>query len=530
MEKIFRIVTCGDVDSGKSTLFGRLLFNTGNIYRDQLDDIVTASRKYSIFNRVEYGYLFDGLMAERQQQITIDNAHRFFNIGNVRFHLIDCPGHKQYVRNFIVGCAEADCAVLVVDATCGIQDQTMRHYEYCRLLCVAHVLFVVTKIDLVEAGRADALADEIRSVFGTDEVLQTSAVENRHLERLEHRLVELSVGGEEGAWALFVQDNILTPGNRAVTGIETGVCDPVRDVRVYPSGTVCRMNPAFCHTFTCDRDVDISRGSVITDVELSVGDELHGTLVPFVDELSDTLVFKIGTDSAYVKSLSADSIVLRKKVAYADVATLKRLGYGILIDNATKLTVGMFIIERSYGKARAGKRCYWFTGLHGAGKTTLAKAFIDTFPIKPVLLDGDDVRGGVNRDLSLDRAGRDENTRRIAEMAKLLVDQGHDVCVCCISKDRDQRVAAREILGESYVEVFVSSTDATRRARDTKGLYSSGADVLTCYEPSEYPVITIPTDGVTVEQSLNMLTNMVKVVRHGATEFADRSEATPTIQ
>lgn len=509
MEKIFRIATCGDVDSGKSTLFGRLLFNTGNIYQDQMEDIVRASEKYSTFNRVEYGYLFDGLLAERQQQITIDNAHRFFNIGNVRFHLIDCPGHRQYIRNFIVGCAEADCAVLVIDATQGIQDQTTRHHRYCRLLGVKHVLFVVTKTDLVDGRAAEKLAGEIRATFGTDEVLLTSAVENHHLGQLESRLVELASAHTDDSWALFVQDNILTPGNRAVTGIETGVCDPSRDVKAYPLGTPCRMSRALCHTFVCDRDVDISRGSVITDADLSVGSELSGYLVPFTDMMPETMLFKIGTDSAYVKSLSADRIVLRKQVVYADIPALKKLGYGILIDHATKLTVGMFIIERAAPK-QAGNRCYWFTGLHGAGKTTLAKAFIDTFALKPILLDGDDVRDGANRDLSLSREDRDENVRRIAETAKLLVAQGHDVCVCCISKDRGQREAARNILGDSYVEILVSSSDETRRSRDTKGLYSSGACVLDGYEPSLYPVVTVSTDSVTVQQSLNELTKSLK--------------------
>lgn len=511
MEKIFRIVTCGDVDSGKSTLFGRLLFNTGNIYKDQLEDIVRASGKYSAFDRIEYGYLFDGLMAERQQQITIDNAHRFFNIGNVRFHLIDCPGHRQYIRNFIVGCAEADCAVLVIDATKGIQEQTLRHYSYCKALGVGHVLFAVTKIDLVESRAVKELEAGICREFGTKEVLLTSAVENLRLEELERKLITLaSAAAREKSWALFVQDNILTPGNRTVTGIETGVCDPSREVKVYPSAMPCRMSPGPCHTFLCDRNVDISRGSVITDAPVRVDSELSGHFVPFAEDMPSTLIFKIGTDAAYVKNLSSDRLVLRKAVAHAAIGDLKRLGYGILIDNTTKLTVGMFIVGDGGQRRYNGSRCYWFTGLSGAGKTTLARAFIDTFPIKPVLLDGDQVRSGANSDLTLSRADRDENVRRIAETAKLLVAQGHDVCVCSISKERAQRVAAREILGGSYVEIFVGSSDATRRRRDTKGFYRSGADVLDGYEQSDYPVITLSTDSATVAQSLRELTDKLK--------------------
>ncbi len=304
MEKIFKIALCGDAGFGKPVLFGG------------------------------------------QQQAVIANTRSFFNIGRVCCRLTDCPWHERYIRNFITSCAEADCTILVVDAVRGIQEQTFMQHRYCQLLDVP-VLFVVANTDMVDGDIAVALADEISVAFATSEILLTSNGDNAFVKALEHRLEELALTcTDDDKWALFVQDNILTPGNRAVTGIETGKCDPSREVMVYPSALPCRISPAINRTFTCDRDVAISRSSVISNVELSVGSELHGHLVSFADALPVTLLFKIGTDAAYVKSLSPDMIVLRKQVTYADPAALRKLGYGILIDNSTKLTVGMFIIAR----------------------------------------------------------------------------------------------------------------------------------------------------------------------------------------
>ena len=194
MKRICNIVTCGDVDSGKSTLFGRLLYNTNNVYEDAKRDVEKASKKYSKNNRLEYGLLLDGLQDERQQQITIDIAHRYFNIKNTRFHLLDCPGHSQYTHNFVIAAAEADIAVLIIDSTKGIMPQTLINLELCKLLQVKNLIIAITKIDLSRASKVNDIESKILHTitdFANYRIIKTSAIKNINVDILANILYKM---------------------------------------------------------------------------------------------------------------------------------------------------------------------------------------------------------------------------------------------------------------------------------------------------------------------------------------------------
>ena len=226
MKRFCNIVTCGDVDSGKSTLLGRLLYNTENIYEDQLIDIENSTKKYGFQNPIEYGLLFDGLLEERKQQITIDIAHRFFKLNNQRFHLFDCPGHAQYTHNFVIGAVEADIAILVIDSTRGLMPQTLKHLEICKLLKIEKILLVITKIDLVEEIKLEVLEKDItEKVLDTNyEILKTSAIAHINIDKLADFLYQesLKIKEETDKFVLNVQAVRKIGDKRVYQGISFG--------------------------------------------------------------------------------------------------------------------------------------------------------------------------------------------------------------------------------------------------------------------------------------------------------------------
>jgi bifunctional enzyme CysN/CysC len=499
MNNIYNIVTCGDVDSGKSTLLGRILFNTGNIYVDQMSDVISASKKYSNDNRIEYGFLFDGLQSEREQQITIDVAHRYFNIKDVRFHLFDAPGHKQYLHNFIIGCIEADCAILMVDSTIGLTEQTHTHYNICKELLVDNIIVCITKVDLVSEDDVLLLKEDILSKFNDCKVFKTSAIENISTEELINYVYDLSLlKKSDNDFLLHVQRVIYKDSNRLIQGIKYGELQP--NLKIYPTGLNCDIQTEMGEvlTYKLNTNVDVGRGSIVTNLQLSNSSKIKGKFVKFIDSTSTNLIFKYGTGCYDINNLNESELQLNQEIYFTTINDNKHLGYGIVIDNETKRNVGLFIIKNK----KITPKCYWFTGLSGAGKTTLAKMFINSHAIKPILLDGDDVRNGLNSDLDLTEKGRTENIRRISELSKLLINQNQIVVVSCISKELEQRKMAKNIIGDEYVEIYVKSTDETRKKRDTKGLYKSNVKLLTNYQESDYSVIELETDNKTEVDSL----------------------------
>lgn len=505
MKRICKIVTCGDVDSGKSTLLGRLLYNTGNIYEDQLIDIEKASKKYSLDNRFEYGLLFDGLLEERKQQITIDIAHRFFNLQDTRFHLFDCPGHSQYTHNFVIAAAEADIAVLVIDSTKGLMPQTFIHLDICKLFKIQHVILAVTKVDLADNNMLNSLEKDIREkIMGMDyKIFKTSAIENINMDDFAQYLYEtsLSVKEDEEHFALCVQAVKKKENKRFYQVISFGKF--AEHLTVYPSKIACNLKKVqdAVDVFTMAENIDISRGFIITDLKLHSKKFINGRFVRFNNDFNPSnLIFKYGTAIYKVKSITQNSIEFFEEIDFCNIDEFKRLGYGLVIDNKTKLNAGVFVISDNKN-AETKNYCYWFTGYSGSGKTTLAKKLVENFAIKPILLDGDDIRKTINYNLTLSDTDRDENVKKIANLANLFIEQGFNVVVACISKDIRQRMYAKNLLKESYVEIFVEASDETRKQRDTKGLYKNNIKPLANYEFSCWDYITINTDNSDVDKS-----------------------------
>ncbi len=506
MKRICNIVTCGDVDSGKSTLFGRLLYNTNNVYEDAKRDVEKASKKYSKNNRLEYGLLLDGLQDERQQQITIDIAHRYFNIKNTRFHLLDCPGHSQYTHNFVIAAAEADIAVLIIDSTKGIMPQTLIHLELCKLLQVKNLIIAITKIDLSRDSKVNDIESKILHTitdFANYRIIKTSAIKNINIDILANILYKMSISiRKDESFTLCVQTVKKLKNDRIYQGISTGKIKNGQNIKVYPSNIDSKIYK-IKKTVDCyklDTNIDIGRSYIITEKELQVSNEIKGEYISFNKKIkSSNLIFKHGTSISRIISLTKNKIILSENISFANIEEIKRLGYGIIIDNSSKLNVGMFIISQN--KKEFPNYCYWFTGYSGSGKTTLAHQLAKHFAIKPVILDGDEIRKTVNYDLTLNKEDRDKNVTKIANLANLLLSQGHNVIVACISKDINQRLYARNLMGNSYCEIYIESSESTRIKRDTKKLYKNQIKVLDNYEPSPWENIVINTDTNSVDQS-----------------------------
>ncbi len=409
MNNIYNIVTCGDVDSGKSTLLGRILFNTGNVYNDQIDEVIKASDKYSNSGKIEYGFLFDGLQSEREQQITIDIAHRYFNIKNTRFHLFDAPGHIQYLHNFVIGCTEAECAILMIDSTVGITKQTFVHYNICKDLLVENIIICITKVDISSSNIVIDLENQIKNNFEVSKIFKTSAFDNTETDDLINYLYELSlIKKEYSDFVLLPQRVVYDGSNRVIQGIKYG--DLQSDLTIYPLNLKCELDKYDgILSYKLNSDVDVSRGDIITNIQLAKSNKLSGRFIKFTETLSNNLIFKYGTGLYIVKELSENKLLLNNEINYTAISKNKQLGYGVVVDIETKLNVGLFIINSNI----IIPKCYWFTGLSGSGKTTLAKLFINTHSIKPILLDGDDLRCGLNADLDLSVSGRTENIRRM---------------------------------------------------------------------------------------------------------------------
>lgn len=505
MKRICKIVTCGDVDSGKSTLLGRLLYNTNNIYDDQLADLRKASDKYSLCNRLEYGLLFDGLLEERKQQITIDIAHRFFNIKDTRFHLLDCPGHAQYTHNFVIAAAEADVAILVIDATKGLMPQTLVHLEICKLFKIQKIILAITKIDLINENIIHNLKNNIKKSI-TDinyDIFATSAIENININSLGDFLYKtsLEINEETEKFALCVQSVKKLENKRIYQGISFGNYD-IKQVKIYPSEIKCQIKKEKngVDIYSLDKDIDISRGYIITNLQMKYSATLIGKFINFnIDSSLQNLLFKYGTSLHKVKSLNENTLILDEAVYFCNIEEFKHLGYGIFIDEKTKLNAGIFILSNN--KSLTVKHCYWFTGYSGSGKTTLANKLASYFALKPVILDGDEIRNTINYDLTLSDKDRDKNVKKIANLAKMLIEQGFNVIVACISKDLRQRFYAKNLLKDSYVEIFVDASEETRKQRDTKNLYKNNIQPLANYEYSNWNYITIKTDEKTIDEA-----------------------------
>src|SRR4249920_1463299 len=534
-----RFITCGSVDDGKSTLIGRLLFESKNLFDDQLSALERDSRRHGTQGEsVDYALLLDGLEAEREQGITIDVAYRYFSTDRRSFIVADCPGHEQYTRNMATGASTADLAVVLVDARKGLLTQTRRHSYIAALLGIRHVVLAVNKMDLVDYSQRvfDEIDEAYRDLATTLGIAQVTAIPLSGLvgdnvivrsprmpwyqgpALMEHlESVELAGHDSVGDFRLPVQWVCRPDQNfRGFAGqVAAGSVRVGDEIMVLPSGRRSMVNGLQVGStkvesvregqpvvLTLADEIDISRGDMIVAAQTPplVSDQFAAHLL----WLSDAPLLpgrhywlKIGarTVSAQVTEIKHKIDVNTQEHLAAKKLELNEVAAYILIDRMTLATVACgtidFALRRAANvhwqaldvdkSARAKikgqvPRCLWFTGLSGSGKSTIAN-LVDKRLLASrhhtYLLDGDNVRHGLNRDLGFSDEDRVENVRRVAEVAKLMVDAGLIVIVSFISPFRDERRMARELFAPGeFIEVFVDTPLAVCEQRDVKGLYA----------------------------------------------------------
>jgi len=607
-KSLLRFITCGSVDDGKSTLIGRLLYESKMLFEDQIAALEADSKKMGTQgDEIDFALLVDGLQAEREQGITIDVAYRFFSTDRRKFIVADTPGHEQYTRNMVTGASTADCAIILVDARKGVLTQTRRHSYLVTLLGIRRIVVAINKMDLV--GYAEDVYRKIRADYlgfacqlGVDDVtfVPISAFRGDNIvvpsERmpwyqgptLMHYLetVEIDEDRLQGLpFRLPVQwVNRPNLDFRGFAGtIASGVVRPGDRVRVLPSGRESRVTRIVTMngdlplavagqsiTLTLADEIDISRGDVIAaaDSPPEVASQFEATIVWMDDRpmlRGRTYLMKIGTRTANatiaplkyrvdvntLQHLPAEKLDLNeigvveleldRPIAFDPYRENRDTGGFILIDRLTNQTVGAgmlnFALRRAHNihmhaldvnkEARAAlkgqKPCVlWFTGLSGAGKSTIANLLdrrLHAMGRHTYVLDGDNVRHGLNKDLGFTDVDRVENIRRIAEVAKLMVDAGLIVLTAFISPFRSERRMARSLLAEGeFIEIFVDTPLAIAEGRDPKGLYKKArrgelknfTGIDSPYEPPEHPELRLDTTAASPEENVERIIEFLR--------------------
>ncbi|MDP1028034.1 sulfate adenylyltransferase subunit CysN [Sphingomonas sp. KR1UV-12] len=594
---LLRFITCGSVDDGKSTLIGRLLYDSKMIFEDQLAALQADSKRVGTQGgEIDFALLVDGLAAEREQGITIDVAYRFFATEKRKFIVADTPGHEQYTRNMVTGASTADLAVILIDARKGVLTQTRRHSYLAQLVGIRHIVLAVNKMDLVGYDRAtfDAIVADYRafaasigieafvaipiSGFKGDNVAGRSAAMGWYdgptlMEHLETVEVD-QTAAQARPFEMPVQwVNRPDLDFRGFAGlIATGSVAPGDAVRVLPSGrtsTVARivtldgdLNRAVAGqsvTLTLADEIDCSRGDVVAAAgdPPPVADQFEATIVWMADEAllpGRAYWLKLGTQTVsatvqppkYVinvntlehlaaKTLDLNAIGVAtlatdRPIVFRPYAEDRELGGFILIDKLTNATVGAGMlhfalrraqnvhwqptdIDRAHHASLKNQRpaVLWLTGLSGAGKSTIANLVekkLARMNRHTFLLDGDNVRHGLNRDLGFTDADRVENIRRVGEVAKLMTDAGLIVVTAFISPFRAEREMVRAMMAPGeFVEVHIDTPLAEAEARDVKGLYAKAragqlknfTGIDSPYEAPVDPEIRIDTTAMTAE-------------------------------
>jgi len=589
---LLRFITCGSVDDGKSTLIGRLLYESKRLFDDQLAALEADSRRHGTQGeRIDYALLLDGLAAEREQGITIDVAYRYFDTDRRKYIVADCPGHEQYTRNMATGASTADLAVVLVDARKGLLQQTRRHCYIISLLGIGQVVLAVNKMDLVgyDAAVFERIAAEYAALaaqmgIAHVQAIPLSALEGQNLSTrsalmpwydgptlIEH-LDTVAIAGHDGGGGLRLpvqwvnrphQDFRGFAGTLAAGQVRAGDAvvvlpsarrSTVREV-LGPDGPLDVARAGQAVTLVLADEIDVSRGDVIA----AAGDppEVADQFAAHVLWMDDAALLpgrpywlQIGSrrvaasvseikhridvntqDKLAAKRLELNEVgycnlSLDEPIAFEPYARNRALGGFILIDRQSNATVAAGTLD--FALRRAGNvhwqhldvdpaararikgqtpRVLWFTGLSGAGKSTIANQVEKRLHARgchTFLLDGDNVRHGLNRDLGFTDEDRVENIRRVAEVARLMVDAGLIVLVSFISPFRAERQMARERFAPGeFVEIFVDVPLEVAESRDVKGLYRKAragqipnfTGIDSPYEPPQAPELHLYADG-----------------------------------
>ena len=598
-KSLLRFITCGSVDDGKSTVIGRLLYESKMLFEDQLAAIEADSKKWGTQGGdIDFALLVDGLAAEREQGITIDVAYRFFSTDRRKFIVADTPGHEQYTRNMITGASTADVAVILIDARKGVLTQTRRHSYLVSLIGIRKVVLAINKMDLMDYSEQvfTTIVEQYREFaaqIGLDDIqpIPLSALKGDNMLTPSERTpwyhgptlmgyletVEVGEQRQQGdAFRLPVQwVNRPNLDFRGYSGtIASGMIKPGDRIRAQPSGresTVTRIVTAAGDlplavagqsiTLTLADEIDISRGDVISKTEspAEVADQFETTLVWMSEEAmlpGRSYLLKLGTRTVNatitepkykvnvntmahlaakkleLNEIGVCNVSLDRPVAFDAYKANRETGGFILIDRMSNNTVGAgmlhFALRRAHNihlqhvdvdkaarAAQKGQRAsvIWLTGLSGAGKSTIANLVekrLHAMGRHSYLLDGDNVRHGLNRDLGFTDEDRVENVRRVAEVAKLMVDAGLIVITAFISPFRAERALARGMVGDDeFLEVHVDTPLDVAEARDVKGLYKKArrgelrnfTGISSPYEVPENPELRVNTADCTPDDA-----------------------------
>ena len=606
-KSMLRFITCGSVDDGKSTLIGRLLYDSKMIFEDQLAALENDSKRVGTQGQeIDFALLVDGLAAEREQGITIDVAYRFFATEKRKFIVADCPGHEQYTRNMVTGASTADCAVILTDARKGVLVQTKRHSFLCHQLGIKNLVLAVNKMDLIgyDQAKFDAIVAEYRTFaesIGIEDftVIPISGLAGDnittrsdhtpwydgpvlidHLETMEVN----NTASQAKPFRMPVQwVNRPNLDFRGFSGlIATGAVKPGDELRSLPSGKTSKVKSIVTMdgdldravagqsvTITLEDEIDCSRGDVLAtaDSPPEVADQFESTLVWMDDEplvagrgywlkLGSQMVSATVAEPKYeidvnnpsgsgshlasqrlhLNQIGVCEITTDRRVVFEPYADNRALGGYILIDKITNRTVaaGMlhFSLRRSQnvhwqptditrehhaGMKNQTPRVLWFTGLSGSGKSTIANEVEKKLALMnrhTFLLDGDNVRHGLNKDLGFTESDRIENIRRIGEVAKLMTDAGLIVLTAFISPFRADRQLVRDMItGGEFIEIHVDTPLEVAEARDVKGLYKKAREgklknftgIDSPYEAPEDPEIRVNTVDMSPEEAADFI-------------------------
>ena len=598
-KSMLRFITCGSVDDGKSTLIGRLLYDSKMIFEDQLAALENDSRRVGTQGQdIDFALLVDGLAAEREQGITIDVAYRFFATEKRKFIVADCPGHEQYTRNMVTGASTADCAVIIIDARKGVLVQTRRHSFLCQQLGIRNLVLAVNKMDLIDYDEAkfNAIVSDYAKFAESIGVESFTAVPISGLagDNITSRsdntdwyggpvLIDLletmqisNTASQKKPFRMPVQwVNRPNLDFRGFSGlIASGTVKPGDELRSLPSGKTSTVKSVVTMdgeldeavagqsiTITLEEEIDCSRGDVLAtaDDPPEVADQFETTIVWMDDEplvVGRGYWLKLGTQMVSVtiaepkyeidvntmehlasqtlnlNQIGVCEITTDRRIVFDPYTENRALGGFILIDKITNHTVGAGMLHFSLRRSQnvhwqptditrdhhasmknQTPRVLWFTGLSGSGKSTIANEVEKKLALMnrhTFLLDGDNVRHGLNKDLGFTESDRIENIRRIGEVAKLMTDAGLIVLTAFISPFRADRQLVRDMIdGGEFIEIHVDTPLEIAEARDVKGLYKKAREgklknftgIDSPYEPPESPEIRVNTVEMTPEEA-----------------------------
>jgi len=608
-KKQVKILTCGSVDDGKSTLLGRLLFDSKNIFLDQMDQTKIESEKYGTQGKeIDLALLVDGLQAEREQGITIDVAYRYFETSNCKFIIADTPGHEQYTRNMATGASNSDVAIILIDAEKGVLEQTKRHSFIVNLLGIKHIVVAINKMDLVhyKENIFQRIVDEYKELiknftFTSINFIPLSALKGDNvfsnfentkwyngstlietlekvdvLDSSQHNELSFPVQWVNRSSANFRgYSGTIAYGKIArgdlITTASSNMLTSVKNI-FGPKGEISEAYSGQAITLTLSDELDISRGDVILSKkndQIIKADQFASHLIwmdqePMLPERNYIFRFNNSyingkiTDLVHSINVNSYEEVASKKLNLNDIAYCKiaidkmhaissysnnqKLGSFVIIDPYNNKTIGVGMIDHALRRSsniswhkmsinkktrselNSQKPCVvWFTGLSGSGKSTIANILeqkLHTIGKRTYLLDGDNVRHGLNKDLGFTDTDRVENIRRVAEVSKLMVDAGLITLVSFISPFKSERQMARDLLSsDEFFEIFVNTPLEECEKRDPKGLYKkaragelknfTGIDSL--YEEPENPDIILDTASSNAEELTDQIINFLQL-------------------